>query len=1020
MAIDATPLGEDIGPHTTAKGLTLLQRTSGGRRAWATACLLWAGLLFAGAPARGQLGAPPSRGAAASSDVAASRAAPAPRLAQAPQDAPAPREAQVLRYGMLAELPPFQLWPAGAEPGGADLALLRELAARLQLQLRPVRYASYHVLEADLRAGRIDIASGISRGDAQAEARRPDALAFSTPYWTVRRALVTRRDAPSAALTPDMAGRIVAVVMAQPSEDDADRLFPLATRTIVQTALQGLAEVASGRADVALEALPVVQELIRQHDELATLHVARSMELPSGALHLALPVAHQALAQRLSQEIDALGPRAVDALVRRWSAAPPPTGITAFTPDARERALLASVPAPVVAVLGSHRPFVFMTPEGTPAGLSVDVLRALFERLGWRPKAWRSFEPDKLAQALRRGEVDWVVGLDESAQFDDVLRFIGPFFEQPVMIIGRRDAVLLDLAQLHGRRLALPPTHFARVWVDARYPAIELVPCAQLAACVDAVEAGRADATLADVIGAATLLADRPRAAVQMMGAVPELRAQLSVALSTRHAALAPLVQRALDATVAEDLPALKQRWFSQPTPDSVLREATLRWAPPLAAALALLLALWWWHSRRLKREVRRRQHAQALAERASQASGRFITFLAHEVRNSLHSVIAGTELLYWARDIQPSVAAGLRESARSTLTLLNNLLDRDRLEAGRLALHLESAHLDPVLRSVALEMGPAAQARQLSLRYRPAAWDPLLRMDALRVQQVVRNLIANAIKYCDRGEITLESHCEPDGGEAGASAGPARPAEGAQPLPGGTARSAPGALICITVRDQGPGMSAEHQAHLFEPFFVGGERGALGARTGLGLVLSRDIARLMGGDLTVQSAPGVGTAFTMTWTADVEPEPEADAPLLQPMHAGAAGRRVLVVEDAEVYAMLLEHALTAQGCRVTVAGSVGAAEAALQREPFDLVLSDLHLVDGGAPRVIAAVNAASAAGAPLPTLVVMSAELGDADMQALRDAGADLVLAKASDATLFVRQLLKHPVLRGAAKEMA
>ena len=167
----------------------------------------------------------------------------------------------------------------------------------------------------------------------------------------------------------------------------------------------------------------------------------------------------------------------------------------------------------------------------------------------------------------------------------------------------------------------------------------------------------------------------------------------------------------------------------------------------------------------------------------------------------------------------------------------------------------------------------------------------------------------------------------------------------------------------------------------------------------------------------SVDGTLGEGTAITMAWTADVEPEPEADLPTQSP--AGAEpGRRVLVVEDAEVYAMLLEHALTVQGCRVTVAGSVGGAESALEREPFDLVLTDLHLVDGGAPRVISAVNAASAAGAPPPTLVVMSAELGDADMQALRDAGADLVLAKASDATLFVRQLLKHPVLRGTAKE--
>jgi ABC-type amino acid transport substrate-binding protein len=107
--------------------------------------------------------------------------------------------------------------------------------------------------------------------------------------------------------------------------------------------------------------------------------------------------------------------------VRRWSAAPPPVGATAFAPDARERTLLAGVAAPVVAVLGSHRPFAFMTPDGTPAGLSVDMLRALLDRLGWVPKAWRSFEPEALAQAPRRGEVDWVVGLDESAQFDDVL-----------------------------------------------------------------------------------------------------------------------------------------------------------------------------------------------------------------------------------------------------------------------------------------------------------------------------------------------------------------------------------------------------------------------------------------------------------------------------------------------------------------------------------------------------------------------------------------------------------------------
>ncbi|NRF69400.1 transporter substrate-binding domain-containing protein [Aquincola sp. S2] len=891
-------------------------------------------------------------------------------------------QVETLRYGLLAELPPFQVWPEGGEPGGADLALVQVLAGRLNLQLRPVRYTSWRSLEADLLAGRIDLASAVRRN-----ATREQDLAFTTAYWRVRQALVTRRDAPSGALTPDLAGRIVAVVNGYPSEVEADQLFPLATRAVVDTVRQSLRDVASGRADVAFEALPVVLELI-EHEQLKGLHVARTLELPTGALHLALPASRQALAQRLSQEIVALAPGAVEALVRRWSATLPlaERGAT-FVLDERDRSALAALPAPVIAVVGGHRPFIDVTPGSEPSGLTIDMLRAVLQRLGLQPRAWRVVRLEDLAGLLARGEVDWVIGAEESAQYDGQLRFIGPYMEQPVTIIGRRDAVLLDLGQLRGRRLALPAGHAGRTWVDSRYPAIDVVACLQLADCVDAVEQGRADATLADVIGAATLLAERPRATVQLMGAVPELRVQHSLALAARHGALAALAQRALDASASADLPELKTRWLNAPTPAAVQREAVRRWAPWVGGVLAGLLALWWAHSRRLKREVRRRQAAQQHAERASQTSARFVTFLAHEVRNSLHSVIAGTELLRHTQGNQPSIAAGLRESARSTLTLLNNLLDRDRLEAGRLSLHLESAHLDPVLRSVALEMGPAAQARQLTLRYRPGAWDPLLRIDAMRVQQVIRNLVANAIKYCERGEIAIESRCEVEPG------------------------TQPRCRVEIVVRDQGPGVAPEDQAHLFEPFFVAGDSTAAGARTGLGLALCRDIAQLMGGELTLDSRRGEGLAIALRWTAEFEAEPEPAA-----RAKPAPPRRVLLVEDAEVYAMLIEHALAAEGCPVVVAGSVAGAEAALAREAFDVVLTDLHLVDGGAARVIAAARRAAGEGA-LPTLVVMSAELHDADVQALRDAGAELVLAKASDATLFVRQLLQHPALRAPAE---
>ncbi len=890
----------------------------------------------------------------------------------------------VLRYGVLAGLPPLQSWPDGGEPGGADVLLVRELAQALNLEVQPVRYEDLGRLEADLRAGRLDLASGLTRTPA-----RSRELVFTVPYGTVRRAMVTRRDAPSAILSPDLAGRVLAVVMGSPGEDDADRFFPLATRALMDTAADSLREVAVRRADVAFEALPVVKALMRDRPALAGLQVSRTLELPSGVLQLALPAVRRELAQQLSMRIDALSPQAYERLLHRAGddvAGPPGAASAPFALAPAERAQLARLPPPTIAVVGGERPIVFDSPDGVPSGLSIDMLKAVLQRLGLRPAAWRRMSIDALPQALRRGEVDWVIGLEEGGPGDELLRFVGPYLEQPIMIIGRRNAMLLDLEQLRGRTVALPPGHEARGWIDARHPTIRLLPCGALADCVAAVEDGRADATLADVVSAGLLLAERPRAAVQMMGTVPELRTQLSLGVAARHAALLPAVQRALDDAMVNELPDLKQRWLVPPSPERVLREVAVRWLPWMVLLLCSLLALWWWHSGRLRREVRRREHAQLLAERASQTSARFVTFLAHEVRNSLHSVIAGTELIRSARDNLPSVAAGLRESARSTLTLLNNLLDRDRLEAGRLSLQQESAHLDPVLRSVALEMGPAAQARQLTLRYRPGPWDPLLRIDAMRVQQVVRNLVANAIKYSERGEIGIESHCEPLGGEP------------------------PLCQVEITVRDQGPGVAPEDQAHLFEPFFIADEGRASGAGTGLGLALCRDLARLMGGELRLDSRRGVGTAITLRWQAEVQlelPSDEAAAP--------AEPKRVLVVEDAEVYAMLLEHALVAQGCQVSVAGSVADAEAMLPQDRYDLVLTDLHLADGGALRVI---EAARRLCLREPVLVVMSAELADADMQALREAGAALVLTKASDATLFVRQLLRHPALRAAPQD--
>ncbi len=161
--------------------------------------------------------------------------------------------------------------------------------------------------------------------------------------------------------------------------------------------------------------------------------------------------------------------------------------------------------------------------------------------------------------------------------------------------------------------------------------------------------------------------------------------------------------------------------------------------------------------------------------------------------------------------------------------------------------------------------------------------------------------------------------------------------------------------MIELRVRDQGPGIAEADQARLFERYYTAGGQTAARSGTGLGLSLCRDLAALMGGALHIESTSGHGTTALLRWTADIETEATGPAPL-----AEDAPRRLLLVEDADVYAMLLERALEAQGYAVRVAGSLAEAQAALAAPglPFEVVLTDLNLGDGDAHGVIAAVRA--------------------------------------------------------------
>jgi signal transduction histidine kinase len=246
----------------------------------------------------------------------------------------------------------------------------------------------------------------------------------------------------------------------------------------------------------------------------------------------------------------------------------------------------------------------------------------------------------------------------------------------------------------------------------------------------------------------------------------------------------------------------------------------------------------------RMRGEAAARERRAEVAEAASRAKSELLTNLSHELRTPIHATLGYLELielgLRGAITPEQRVDIGrIRRTQQHLLGLVENILTFSRLEAERIAYATEAVPLHALLAEVGELVAPQAWAKSLTYTYVPCAPGLAVRADRQRLRQIVVNLLANAVKFTPAGgRVTLA-------GEAGA---------------GG---------VHVRVADTGPGIPPEKRAAIFEPF-VQVEQGL--ARpyegAGLGLAISRDLARGMGGDLTVESALGAGSSFTLSLRA--------------------------------------------------------------------------------------------------------------------------------------------------------
>lgn len=407
------------------------------------------------------------------------------------------------------------------------------------------------------------------------------------------------------------------------------------------------------------------------------------------------------------------------------------------------------------------------------------------------------------------------------------------------------------------------------------------------------------------------------------------------------------------------------------------------------AIMLTSYLTVLWRGQRRALGEIRQsRMRAEASrreAEAASQAKTDFLATMSHELRTPMNAVLGAADLLGRTElnDEQKDHLAMLADGGAILMHVLNDVLDLSKIEAGKLLIDPSRIDIHSFVRRCAALWAPRADDKGLEFSLTVGPDVPqFVVMDATRIGQIVFNLISNALKFTEAGQIRLrlESREVEDGRVE----------------------------LVLSVEDTGIGMSEDTLARLFTAF---SQADASFARryggTGLGLSISQKLAAMMGGEITATSVQGQGATFTLRFLADVAEGVDSDgADPEETIESERPSIRILVAEDNPANQRIIDHFLRPIGADVTIAGDGEQALAALAVGRFDLVLMDVQMPVMDGLEATRRLRASGGVNAGIPVLA-LTANVMDAQKRACVEAGMTGHIAKPIDARLLLTSVI-------------
>ncbi|WP_052321650.1 ATP-binding protein [Ralstonia sp. A12] len=669
-----------------------------------------------------------------------------------------------------------------------------------------------------------------------------------------------------------------------------------------------------------------------------------------------------------------------------------------FTPE--ERAWIAQHPVVRVAYRQNWKPFEYAE-QGKPRGLASGYLDAISRVSGLRFKPVFIDNWGESRQAFSKGEVDLLPSLSTLAPSDDLTQQLLPtapyFMGATLAVVRGTQHPIFRLSELDGMTVALIGGGATEILMREKLPHSHLLPFESTDAALQAVADGSAEVAAATNYAAEPLLRRRFVDALHISGVISDLPVPLYMGVHADQPLLRSILDKSLHALTAAETDAIERHWlevvdYGAPSYGSILRYRARELALMAAAIVGILFLAW---RARVQRQC---------AERSEREKARFLAVMSHEIRTPMNAILSSVELLQRTPldDKQKRLTDMATTAAQTLLVLLDDVRDISELEAKRVELELLPTPILPWINETLDVVRGRAERKGLALTFMSGVAPSLcLRIDPTRTRQVLLNLLSNAVKFTEQGGVTVRMSYVP------------------------AVRQGAAGTLTIDVADTGVGIAQQDQHTIFKAFQQADSSTTRRfGGTGLGLSIARELARLMGGSIEVQSTPGAGTVFTVTLPAAVATVEEAQAVAVRPVaeraitiapepvglpdavpqieshqvasaQTGKPRLRVLVVDDQPTNLMVIEDQLHTLGCDVDLAADGTQALEKVAAHAFDLILMDCYLPDIDGYTVTARIRACEADTGTHTPILAISAAVDEAHQQRVMETGMDGMLTK-------------------------